>query len=333
PLKSVLGKGNLDIASGSPGEYVDLVVNSFEYHRLKNWGIKTEILIKDLIREKEKYRGSYHSYDQVVQILRGHASSHPNICRLDSLGRSYQGRWIYCLKISDNPSVEDPTEPDILFDALHHAREWATIEVVLFYADTLTSGYNNDPVITNLINNNEIWLVPIVNADGYVYDYPGQNSWRKTREPYGGATGTDANRNYNGVCGPEKVDAWGFIPSGGSVTHRQSSNVFCGAYGFFADCSDVLANLIRSHNFNVHITYHSYGEQILWPWAHKSPNTPDATLYQQLANTMASLVRASMEATTTPARQYIRYRGRPMAGPTATTTIWVARNAYPIPMK
>ena len=292
PLKSVLGKANLDIASGRKGEYYDLVVNPIQYELLRSSGLRTKILVKDLIKEKEKYRQGYHSYSEVVQILRNLASSHPNICRLDSLGKSYEGRWIYCLKVSDNPNIEDPTEPDILFDALHHAREWATIEVILFYADTLTSGYNSDPVITDLINNNEIWLVPIVNVDGYVYDYPSQMWWRKNREPFGGSIGTDPNRNYNGVCGPDKVDAWGHIPNGGVVTHRPSSPVFCGAYGLSADCDDGLAGLIRSHNFNAHITYHSYAEEILWPWAHKTPhNTPDAALYQQLANTMSSLIQ------------------------------------------
>jgi hypothetical protein len=286
---------SIDIAGRKYSEYFDIVVTPEEYSKIIVSGLRSEIISDDIVKLKEEYRANYHSYDEVTGILRNLVSNYPSICKLDSIGQSYEGRWVYAVKISDNPVVEDSTEPGILFDALHHAREWATIEAILFYADTLTKGYGNDPVITDLIDNNEIWLIPIVNPDGYVYDYPGQNMWRKNRKPFLGITGTDPNRNYNGCLNGDPYGDWCSVPSGGSMSNNPGSNVFCGAYSGFADVVQSMMEFHRTHDINVNITYHSYAEEIIWPWAYNASTThqptPDSTVYENIANEMASRIQ------------------------------------------
>jgi len=285
---------SLDIAGRKYQEYFDLVVSGEEYSYVLASGLNTEILANDFELLKEEARGQYHSYSEVTQILRNYVSSYPLICKLDSLGPSYEGRWVYALKVSDSPQVEDLTEPGILFDALHHSREWATIEAVLFYADTLTKGYGSDPTLTNLIDNNEIWLIPIVNVDGYAYDYSGPHSWRKTREPYGGAIGTDANRNYNGALNEDPKGSWCSVPPSGQVTNYPSAETFCGAYSGFADVIDGMMRFHRIHDINANISYHSYAEEVIWPWAYTASTThaktPDSTAYEQVAQGIASRI-------------------------------------------
>jgi len=283
---------NLDIAGRSYDEYFDLVVTHEEYQYVLNSGLEFEVISDNLNLLKEEFKGNYHSYDQTNTILRNYASTFSTICKLDSIGLSYEGRWVYALKISDNPSVEDPNEPGVLFDGLHHAREWATVEVILFYADTLINGYGSDPTITDLVNNTEIWLVPIVNPDGYVYDYPGQNWWRKNRKPYGGSIGTDPNRNYNGALNGDPHGDWCAVPSSGSMSNNPGSNVFCGAYAGWADVVDAMMDFHRTHDINANITYHSYAEEIIWPWAYNtSIKTPDSIAYEFIANQLSSRIQ------------------------------------------
>ncbi len=289
-LKKIEVKG-LDIASGRLNQYYDLVVTPDEYAAVLASGLRSEVLTEELEAERLEYEGQYHSYDEVVQILRDVANNYPGICRLDSLGTSWEGRWIYCVKVSDEPWIEDPAEPDVVFDGCHHAREWATVEIPLFYADTLTSAYASVPEIQELVDNHEIWLIPIVNVDGYVYDYPVRRRWRKNRQPFGGAVGTDLNRNYNGCCNGDAYGDWGAIPAGGSVTHRPSSEVFCGAYGEWAPAVSAYAEFFRTHEVSANITYHSYGEEVLWPWGYTPTPTPDGAVYTQYAQQIASRIQ------------------------------------------
>ena len=60
----------------------------------------------------------------------GGRGPHPTIVRKFSIGKSYQGRDIWAAKISDNVAT-DENEPEVLFDALHHAREHLTVEQAL----------------------------------------------------------------------------------------------------------------------------------------------------------------------------------------------------------
>ncbi|MCK4421295.1 immune inhibitor A [candidate division WOR-3 bacterium] len=282
---------SLDVAGKRYQEYFDLVVSPDEYSSILSSGLRSEVVTEDIGLLKEEFLGQYHSYDEVTDILRDYVTFYPLICKLDSIGLSYEGRWVYALKISDQPEIEDSTEPGVLFDGLHHAREWATIETVLFYADTLLNGYGIDPIITDLIDNNEIWLIPIVNVDGYVYDYPGQNMWRKNREPYLGYIGTDPNRNYNGALNEDPHGDWCSVPSGSHITNYPGSNVFCGAYAGFADVIDAMMEFHKEHDINANITYHSYAEEIIWPWAYTdSMKTPDSIAYEQIAQAMASKI-------------------------------------------
>lgn len=284
---------SLDIAGRKYNEYYDIVVTPEEYEQILSSGMNHKIVTEDIEKLKEQYRRTYHSYSEATGILRNYASNNPSICKLDSIGPSYEDRWVYVLKISDNPGVEEESEPGILFDGLHHSREWATVEVILFYADTLIQGYGTDPTITSLVDNNEVWLIPIVNPDGYVYDYPAGNYWRKNRKPYLGYMGTDLNRNYNGALNEDPHGSWCSVPSGASISNYPSSSTFCGAYSGWGDVVAAMMEFHRNHDINANISYHSYAEEIIWPWAYNtSIKTPDSTAYEHIAQEMASRIQA-----------------------------------------
>ncbi len=291
-LKNVFTKYDFpEIAAGRPGEYYDLIVKDKDLRKLKSSGIKFDIIVPDLEKQKEIVKQGYHSYPQVVQILRNIASYYSSIAKIESIGPTYEGRWIYGVKISDNVNI-DEEEPEQLFSGCHHAREWASVEVPLFIAESLTKAYGSEPTITNLVNTREIWIFPVINVDGYIYDYNnGGAMWRKDRKPFHGYIGTDPNRNYNGICDSLAIDGWGMIPQGASVYHHPDEDVFCGAIQFWSEAIKVYSDFIREHKFVSIIDYHSYSELVLAPWGHKEVPTPHDLWYNSIGSGMAQRIQ------------------------------------------
>jgi carboxypeptidase T len=219
----------------------------------------------------------YHNFTEMVSDIKAVAAAHPAIVSVFSIGKSYQGRDIWAAKVSDNVAT-DESEPEILFDALHHAREHLTVEQALYLFHQLADGYGHDSQITSLVNGREIWIIFALNPDGFVYDlgctgssHPPYCAWRKNRQPNAGTTavGTDLNRNYGyrwGCCG------------GSSGT--PSSILYRGRSAFSAPETQAFRTFVLSRNIGgiqqikAHITFHTNGELILWPYGYTKTDVP-----------------------------------------------------------
>ncbi len=302
-LEKIPGK-SLEIAAGHYGEWYDLIVDRDGLDRVIASGLPYEVTVYSLELEKEKVRGSYLSYAQITDSLRRFAQNYPALCKVDSLPiRTYEGTWIYGVKISDNVHI-DEFEPNFSIDGCHHSREWATPQAVLFFADSMLRSYSSVPEIAEIINTTQIYCFPVINVDGYVYDYAGGGvSWRKNREPFGGAIGTDCNRNYGGSCNGEVDGYWGAADES-QGSHYPSDQTFFGACAFSGDEVRAYATYIRQHNIITGFSLHSYGEQVMWPWGYKPGATPDSALYHTKGVYMAGLMQRIGGGTYTPGPSY-----------------------------
>ena len=164
----------------------------------------------------------YHNYAEMTSEINSIVAANPSIASQRVIGKSYQGRNIVAVKISDNVGA-DESEPEVLFTHHQHAREHLTVEMALYLLRELTSDYGSDSRVTGMVNNREIWIVPDINPDGGEYDIAtgSYRSWRKNRQPNSGssAVGTDLNRNWAyrwGCCG-------GSSGSASSETYRGRS--------------------------------------------------------------------------------------------------------------
>lgn len=224
----------------------------------------------------------YHTYDEMAAEVAQVEADHPAIAQRFSIGQSYQGRELWAIKISDNVADDEP-EPEVLFDALHHAREHLTVEQAIAIMHWLTDGYGTDSRITRTVDNREVFIVFMVNPDGGEYDLTGSpyRAWRKNRQPNSGTTavGTDLNRNYGyrwGCCG-------GSSGSKSALTYR-------GPSAFSAPETQAMRDFIDSRvvggrqQIRVAITFHTAGEQILWPYGYTYTDVPsDMTKDDQAA--------------------------------------------------
>lgn len=107
----------------------------------------------------------YESLDLMQEL-------YPNLITVrKSVGnfRTEEGNLIYYVKISDNPDL-DESEPEILYTALHHAREPVSMSQMLYFMWHLLENYGQDAEITKLVNSRAMYFVPCVNPDGYLYN-------------------------------------------------------------------------------------------------------------------------------------------------------------------
>lgn len=218
----------------------------------------------------------YHSYPEMVKHIKGVAARHPGIVRVFSIGKSAQGRKLWVAEVSDNPGSHEG-EPEILFDGLHHAREHLSAEMPIYILDLLTKQYGKRTDlgrrITKLVDKRRTWILFMVNPDGLQYDLGGSpyRSWRKNRQPTPGASaiGTDLNRNYGykfGCCGGSsgKPSAWNYRgPRAWSTPEVRAVRDFVN--------SRVIGGRQR---IRAHITFHTAGELVLWPYAYTYQDLP-----------------------------------------------------------
>ena len=218
------------------------------------------------------YDSRYHTNAEMVAEIHATEAAYPDIVDVMSIGQSYAGRDIWVAKVSDNVAV-DEAEPEVMVDALHHARERLTLEQALYFLKTLTRDYATDPAVRSVVDSREIWIVFSVNPDGHVYDLGGKpyRLWRKNRQPTPGSryVGTDLNRNYD--------YRWGCC--GGSSKSPAAWN-YRGPAPFSAPETRVIRDFVNSRVVNgqqqirVHVTLHTNGQQVLWPYGYTKTNLP-----------------------------------------------------------
>ena len=162
----------------------------------------------------------YRSYDDPQRGIRAWIDSLARAnsrVSVDTVGRSYEGRPILAVKIG--PRGDAPSRPNVLFVATHHAREWAATEMALRLIRLLATA--TDVRTDSLVNQRDIWVVPVVNPDGYEYTFTTDRLWRKNRRPTTGANvGVDLNRNHSTNWG---IDDNGSSPDPSSDIYRGPS--------------------------------------------------------------------------------------------------------------
>ncbi|MGH3877933.1 MAG: M14 family metallopeptidase [Actinophytocola sp.] len=208
----------------------------------------------------------YHNYAEMTAEVNQALVDHPTLISKRVIGRSYQNREIWALKLSDNVAT-DEAEPEVLFTHHQHAREHLTVEMALYLVKLFTDEYATDTRVRNLVNSREIWLVPDLNPDGGEYDIAAgtYRSWRKNRQPNSGSSnvGTDLNRNwaYNwGCCG-------GSSGSTGSATYRGPSAASAPEVRVVRDF--VQSRVVGGRQQIItHIDFHTYSQLILWPYGY-----------------------------------------------------------------
>ncbi len=267
---------------------IEIVTDAEQLQKLQQLGLRTEIIHEDMTafyqsRLPDKDMGGYKTLSEIEVELWFINYLHPAIASTTMvIGQTIEGRDIWAVKISDNWE-DDEDEPEILFTSAIHAREVITPDVLLHYMNHLVNNYGTDPEVTDLVDNREIWFVPVVNPDGYYHNEftnpGGGGMWRKNRRDNGNGTfGVDLNRNFGYM--------WGYDDIGSSS--NPADETYRGTGPFSEPESQVMRDFTLAHDFQIVIYYHSYSNLILWAWGYETGlYTPDQPIFQAAGDSMS----------------------------------------------
>src|SRR5262245_20942805 len=292
----------LDVAAVRRTGEVDLVADATDKRALLAAGIPFTVVHEDLagfyasrLSPRETIRGTpalgawlspafgsgsmggYYPFTEVVSVLDQIHAAYPTLTSDKfSIGTTIQGRTIWAMKVSDNPGT-DESEPESRFDAMHHAREPESMQATIWFMLALLERYGTDPLSTYLVDNREIWFVPCVNPDGYVYNQTtnpgGGGLWRKNRRANaGGSFGVDLNRNYS--------TQWGFDDEGSSPA--PTNETYRGTGPASEPEVAAMQAFIAARNFQVAVSAHTYSDLWLWPWGYIAAAPANNAQYTEL---------------------------------------------------
>ena len=267
----------------------DIIVSETALNWLSNNEVVFETLVSDLKqkidndnaamelvrsqRDGEEWYTIYRTYNEVQDKLVEIANS-SSVATLIDLGDSYENRAIKGLKFSTGGT----DKPAVFFNGCQHAREWVTVMATTYFADQLAQQYISDSFTESLLDLVDVYIIPIVNPDGYVYTHTTDRYWRKNRQPNTNSScvGTDLNRNW-------EAD-WN---GGESTSTSECSDIYVGSGAFSATEATVLKNYMESiPNLKGHLDIHSYSALVLGPWGYTNTESPDHAEIVSLGNAM-----------------------------------------------
>jgi carboxypeptidase T len=185
------------------------------------------------------------------------ADALPEIMSREQIGVTYEGRKIWVYEISTAP-VDAPA---VFLNFGQHAREWITPMAATYFLSRLVQDYPSDESLQTLLSQVRIYLVPLVNPDGYEYSWTDDRFWRKNRRP---EFGVDLNRNWS--------EAWGEEP--GSSSDPEHGN-YRGTGPFSEPETAAMRAFIASRpQIVAHADIHSYSQLVLYPLSYLSWEVP-----------------------------------------------------------
>jgi len=233
--------------------------------------------------------GLYHTYDEMTVLLHSLAANYSDIMSLTSIGKTYEGRDLWMVKLSDNVS-EDEDEPEVFFMGAHHGNEKPSYEVLIFFIQFIVDNYENGTGgVREAINNTELFIIPMVNPDGV------EAGTRKNCAPNHGpfglqkevtSIGVDLNRNYGYRWFLFFLCPWRYYRTT-SLTDR--SNAYRGEYPFCENETQAIKSFIETHHIAISLSYHSSGELVLYPWGYTKNPPKDKPVFVSIGENISKL--------------------------------------------
>lgn len=271
-----------------PGLPLDLVVTDTALAQLAAAGVAWTVLVPDIDAvaraEAARLHGpsalrpgdwftEYRDYEAITARMRELTALAPDRVSLQQIGGSVEGRRLWALRIGRGATP-------MLVTGTQHAREWIAAMVTTCVADRLVRGYDQDPAIRDFVDHTSLWVVPVVNPDGYQHSWSGDRYWRKNRRA---RHGVDLNRNFS--------VAWG----GEGSSSAERSEIYRGPYAFSEPESVAIRELALREHVVLHVDFHSYGQLVLYPWSYTASPAKDRDRFAAIGDKIASAMFAAHE--------------------------------------
>jgi hypothetical protein len=107
-----------------------------------------------------------HTYDEIAGLLHAYAAAYPRWTRLESIGKSAQGRDLWMIAITNPDTGPELSKPAMYIDGNTHANEVQGGDTALYTAAYLLENYGRLPRVTELLDRAVFYILPVVNPDG-----------------------------------------------------------------------------------------------------------------------------------------------------------------------
>ena len=176
-----------------------------------------------------------------------------------TIGNSVENRPIKAIRVSSSPEGTD--RASVIITGTQHAREWASPMVTIGLADAIVRQYGTDAQVKKIVDTLEIFIIPVVNPDGYFASHNGKRLQRKNMNP---VCNVDLNRNWG--------EWWGM----GTPRNGCNEETFPGAGAFSEPETQAVRRLAESRkNLRFYMDYHSAANQVMYPLCFERSRSPD----------------------------------------------------------
>jgi zinc carboxypeptidase len=107
-----------------------------------------------------------HDYEEISDLLKSYAKAYPKWTKLESLGKSIQGRDLWMITINNPATGPELSKPAMYIDGNIHANEVQGGETALYTVDYLLKSYGVLPRVTEMMDRSVFCILPMVNPDG-----------------------------------------------------------------------------------------------------------------------------------------------------------------------
>jgi len=211
----------------------------------------------------------YHSYNTISSYIDCLGNSYDGV-RIHRIGHSSEGREIKVVEFGRGSK-------GVWIDGGIHAREWISPASVSYILRSLVEESHR---FQDLLNTFTFYISPSINPDGYEYTRTSDRMWRKTRSRSSGScVGVDPNRN------------WDYQWGGKGASHSPCSETYRGARAFSEPetraVRDFILHSSRRNKWELYLTFHSYGQMILYPWGYDRKDHSIESELHRLGNVAA----------------------------------------------
>jgi hypothetical protein len=107
----------------------------------------------------------YNDYAMITRFCQDLAKAYPDLVKLESMGKSFQGREMWVLVVSDNKTGKPDRKPGFYIDGNIHSNELQGSEIAMYTAWYLAESFADEPYITQLLKEKTFYIAPTINPD------------------------------------------------------------------------------------------------------------------------------------------------------------------------
>ncbi|MBN1107173.1 MAG: hypothetical protein JXR66_05935 [Bacteroidales bacterium] len=111
----------------------------------------------------------YYTHAGVTDLMKKIAAAYPSLVTLESMGKSYQGRDMWVMIISDKKTGDPGTKPGFWIDGNIHSIELQGTEMALYTGWYLCEMFENNKFINELLKDKTFYIAPTINPDARDY--------------------------------------------------------------------------------------------------------------------------------------------------------------------